>query len=52
MSKYDSLVKYICILDGDSFGSWVIDRENDGTLEHPIQMPYVSYSDMVYHFYR
>ena len=45
MSKYDSLVKYICILDGDSFGSWVIDRENDGTLEHPIQMPYVSYSD-------
>ena len=22
MSKYDSLVKYICILDGDSFGSW------------------------------
>lgn len=50
MSKYDSLVKYICILDGDSFGSWVIDRENDGTLEHPIQMPYVSYSDMVHHF--
>lgn len=50
MSKYDSLVKYICILDGDSFGSWVIDRENDGTLEQPIQMPYVSYSDMVHHF--
>ena len=50
MSKYDSLVKYVCILDGDSFGSWVIDRENDGTLEHPIQMPYVSYSDMVHHF--
>lgn len=24
--------------------------KNDGTLEHPIQMPYVSYSDMVHHF--
>ena len=25
------------------FGEWIIDRKNDGSPEHPIQMPYVSY---------
>lgn len=34
----------------DSIGEWVFDKENDGTLEHPIQVPYVNYSEMVNNF--
>ena len=29
------------------FGKWFIDTKNDGTPEHPYQMPYVDYSDTV-----
>lgn len=36
------LSKYIICLKGD-FGEWFIDKENDGSMEHPIQMPYVMY---------
>lgn len=39
MSKFDILTKYIPMIQTDSFGEWVIDKENDGTPEHPIQMP-------------
>ena len=31
-------------------GDWVIDEENDGTPEHPIQMPFVAYSEIVNRF--
>lgn len=47
MSRFDILVKYIPMIQADSFGEWVIDKENDGTPEHPIQMPFVNYSEMV-----
>ena len=40
MSKFDILIKYIPIIQADSIGEWVIDKENDGTPEHPIQMPF------------
>ena len=50
MSKFEQLTKYIDILDEDNFGTWIIDRENDGTPEHPIQMPFVNYSEMVHRF--
>lgn len=50
MSKFEILTKYLPQLSDDSFGTWIIDRENDGTLEHPIQMPYVRYTEMVDHF--
>ena len=50
MSKFDNLIKYLPQLSDDSFGTWIIDRENDGTPEHPIQMPYVRYTEMVDHF--
>ena len=50
MSKFEQLTKYIDVLDGDNSGTWIIDRENDGTLEHPKQMPFVGYSEMVHHF--
>lgn len=29
MGKYEKLTKYIDVLDGDSFGTWIIDRENE-----------------------
>ena len=48
MSKFEQLTKYIDVLDKDNFGTWIIDRENDGTPEHPIQMPFVNYSEMVH----
>ena len=50
MGKFEKLTKYIDVFDGDSFGTWIIDRENDGTPEHPIQMPFVNYSEMVHRF--
>lgn len=50
MSKYDILTKYIPIIQADSIGEWVFDKENDGTPEHPIHLPYVVYSEMVHKF--
>ena len=50
MSKFAELTKYLSLLEDDNFGTWIIDRESDGTLEHPIQMPFVNYSEMVHRF--
>lgn len=50
MSKFDILVKYIPMIQADSIGEWVIDKENDGTAEHPIQMTFVDYSELVHNF--
>lgn len=50
MSRFDILTKYIHIIQVDSIGEWVVDKENDGTPEHPIQMPFVGYSEMVNNF--
>ena len=48
--NFNILTKYIPIIQTAPFGEWIIDRENDGTPEHPIQMPYVDYSETVNHF--
>ena len=50
MQKFQSLTKYISLISKDDIGTWIIDRENDGTMEHPIQMPFVNYSEMVDRF--
>ena len=50
MSKFAELTKYLSLLEDDNFGTWIIDRESDGTQEHPIQMPFVNYSEMVHRF--
>lgn len=47
---YESLTKYLDLLSNDSIGDWIVDKENDGTPEHPIQMPYVKYSELVNQF--
>ena len=50
MSKFDVLTKYIPMIQSDSVGEWVIDKENYGTPEHPIQIPFVDYSELVHNF--
>ena len=50
MKKFENLIKYLPLLEDDNFGTWIIDRENDGSPEHPIQMPFVNYSEMVHNF--
>ena len=50
MTKFENLIKYLPLLENDNIGTWSIDRKNDGTPEHPIQMPFVNYSEMVHRF--
>lgn len=50
MSKFAILTKYISMIQADSIGEWVIDKENNEMTKHPIQMPFVGYSEMVYNF--
>ncbi len=50
MSKYDELTAFIPILKGDTFGEWIVDQENDGSPEHPIQLPFVRYTAAVDRF--
>ena len=44
---YKSLTDFLPMLEEDKIGDWAIDRVNDGTPEHPIQMPFVNYSRLV-----
>lgn len=44
MNKFKQLIKYIPLIQDDKFGEWIIDKENDGTPERPIHMPFVNYS--------
>ena len=50
MDQFKSLAKYIPLIEDDHVGRWHIDRENDGTPEHPIQFPFVVFSEMVNQF--
>ena len=50
MSQFDAPTKYIPLIDNDEIVRRQIDRENDGTLEHPIQAPFVFYSEMINNF--
>ena len=47
---FENLTKYLTEFSQGEFGSWVVDNENDGTPEHPIQMPHVNYSSTVNNF--
>lgn len=50
MKQFEKLTQYVLQIDNDEIGRWQIDRENDGTLEHPIQAPFVIYSEMINNF--
>lgn len=45
--KFKILTKYIPQLAKTHYGSWIIDKKNEGTAEHPIQIPFVNYSGLV-----
>lgn len=47
---YKKLTAYLSTLEADGFGEWIVDTESRGTIDNPIQMPYVSYSRMVRQF--
>lgn len=44
MKKYSALTKYINLLKNNNAGEWICDKENDGSSERPIHLPFVSYS--------
>lgn len=50
MPQFERLTKYIPLLDQDEIGQWIVDKENDGTMEHPIQFPFVAYSELISKF--
>lgn len=47
---YESLTKHLDEFTGAEFGTWIIDKKNDGTPEHPLEFPFVNYSRVVDHF--
>lgn len=44
MKEYSVLTKHINLLKNDNAGEWICDKENDGSSERPIHVPFVSYS--------
>lgn len=47
---FEELTAFLPRLQNIEFGEWIIDKENDGTPEHPIQIPFVSYDRIVEDF--
>lgn len=47
---YESLTKYLDEFTGTEFGTWIVGEKSDGTLEHPLQFPFVNYSRVVDQF--
>ena len=47
---YESLTALINEIKTDSIGEWIVDKENDGSPEHPRQFPFVHYSECVREF--
>ena len=47
---YEKLTKYLDEFTGAEFGTWIVDDKSDGTLEHPLQFPFVDYSRVVDQF--
>ena len=47
-TKYSVLTKYINLLENDNAGEWSCDKENDGSQERPMHLPFVIYSITVH----
>lgn len=43
-TKYSALTKYINLLKNDNVCEWICDKENDGSAERPMHLPFVTYS--------
>lgn len=50
MADFVIVTKYLPLIEHDVVGHWVIDCHSEGTLDSPMQMPYISYSEMVCEF--
>lgn len=48
MKKYSVLTKYINLLENDNACEWSCDKENDGSSERPMHLPFVTYSITVH----
>ena len=44
---YEKLTVFLPKLQNDQFGHWYTDKENDGSAEHPIHLPFVNYGGVV-----
>ncbi len=44
---YESLTSLLPKLQGAKYGDWIIDKENNGSPEHPKQLPFVVYDRVV-----
>lgn len=45
---FERITKYLPELEkAESYGEWIVDRESKGTMDDPIQMPYVNYGRTV-----
>lgn len=47
---YEELTAFLPVLRDAGYGEWIFDRENDGTPEKPMHLPYVDYSREVREF--
>ena len=47
---YERLTSLLEEIKKDSIGEWSADKENDGSPEHPIRFPFVTYSEFVNRF--
>lgn len=45
---FESLTKHLSAIENaEGFGNWVVDRGSKGTMDDPIEMPYVNYGTTV-----
>lgn len=47
---FEELTAFLPKLQDKNYGEWIVDKENDGTPEHPIQFPFVAYNRIVEEF--
>lgn len=50
IKMYEELTDFLGELPQGEYGHWIMDHKNDGSPEHPIQMPFVLYSGLVRKF--
>ena len=44
---FETLTSHLTEVQREEYGEWIIDKENDGSPEHPIQFPFVAYGKAV-----
>lgn len=48
--NFAELTKYIPLIEQDEIGYWHVDCKHKGTMEDPVQFPFVVFSEMLNHF--